>query len=67
MDTPKFECHTEVFTEILKNAGPSPKLIGSIDQGTSSTRFLVFTQLGQIGASAQMEHTQIFPKTDVGW
>mmetsp|Transcript_28502 Transcript_28502/g.32670 ORF Transcript_28502/g.32670 Transcript_28502/m.32670 type:complete len:586 (+) Transcript_28502:184-1941(+) len=37
-------------------------LIGSIDQGTSSTRFLVFTNLGQIAASSQMEHTQIFPQ-----
>jgi hypothetical protein len=36
-------------------------LVGSIDQGTSSTRFLVFTAAGKIAASAQMEHRQIFP------
>lgn len=36
-------------------------LIGSIDQGTSSSRFLVFTPTGKIGAWAQMEHEQIFP------
>jgi hypothetical protein len=36
-------------------------LVGSIDQGTSSTRFLVFTAEGKIAASAQMEHRQIFP------
>jgi hypothetical protein len=36
-------------------------LVGSIDQGTSSTRFLVFTASGKIAASAQMEHRQIFP------
>ena len=36
-------------------------LIGSIDQGTSSSRFLVFTKTGRILASAQMEHRQIFP------
>jgi glycerol kinase len=44
-----------------------PILIGSIDQGTSSTRFLLFNQQGRIVASAQMEHTQIFPSDHVGW
>jgi len=44
-------------------------LLGAIDQGTSSTRFLVFTKNGQVGASAQMEHTQILPEGEdkVGW
>jgi hypothetical protein len=37
-------------------------LVGSIDQGTSSTRFLVFTAAGIIAASAQMEHQQIYPE-----
>jgi len=36
-------------------------LVGAIDQGTSSTRFLVFTKQGQVAAWAQMEHEQIFP------
>jgi hypothetical protein len=40
------------------NGGP---LVGAIDQGTSSSRFVVFTRKGQIAASAQMEHNQIFP------
>jgi chromatin remodeling complex protein RSC6 len=40
---------------------PSPFLVGSIDQGTSSSRFLLFTKHGRIVASAQKEHTQIFP------
>ena len=31
-----------------------PELIGSIDNGTSSSRFLVFTPLGKIAASAQV-------------
>ncbi|KAG7342495.1 glycerol kinase [Nitzschia inconspicua] len=43
------------------------KLIGAIDQGTSSTRFLLFTQQGEIAAWAQMEHTQIFPPDHPGW
>jgi hypothetical protein len=35
--------------------------VGAIDQGTSSTRFLVFTPQGEIGAWSQMEHKQYFP------
>jgi glycerol kinase len=36
-------------------------LVGAIDQGTSSTRFLLFTKEGRIAAWAQMEHRQHFP------
>jgi glycerol kinase len=39
--------------------------IGAIDQGTTSTRFMVFDQAGRIVAVAQKEHEQIFPKP--GW
>ena len=39
--------------------------IGAIDQGTTSTRFMVFDRSGSAVASAQKEHTQIFPKP--GW
>jgi glycerol kinase len=41
------------------------KYIGSIDQGTTSTRFIVFDHSGNIVALDQMEHKQIFPKP--GW
>jgi len=41
------------------------KYIGSIDQGTTSTRFIVFDQAGNIIALDQLEHKQIFPKS--GW
>jgi len=41
------------------------KYIGSIDQGTTSTRFIVFDQAGNIIALDQMEHKQILPKP--GW
>ncbi len=61
-----FECSTSVFVDVLKRAGSSD-LIGSIDQGTSSTRFLIFTRLGQIAAYAQIEHKQIFPNGHSGW
>jgi glycerol kinase len=39
--------------------------IGAIDQGTTSTRFLIFDRAGQIVASAQKEHQQIYPQP--GW
>ncbi|HKV04835.1 MAG TPA: glycerol kinase GlpK [Candidatus Acidoferrales bacterium] len=39
--------------------------IGAIDQGTTSTRFIVFGRDGKIAAVAQKEHEQIYPKP--GW
>jgi glycerol kinase len=39
--------------------------IGAIDQGTTSTRFIVFDQQGAIVAVAQKEHQQIYPQP--GW
>ncbi len=41
---------------------PAPKWVGAIDQGTSSTRFMIFNNAGQIIASAQTEHDQIYPQ-----
>src|SRR5664280_760424 len=42
-----------------------PDYIGAIDQGTTSTRFIVFDRAGKIAASAQKEHEQIYPQP--GW
>ncbi len=39
--------------------------LGAIDQGTTSTRFIVFDRSGRIVASEQREHQQIYPKP--GW
>ncbi len=39
--------------------------VGAIDQGTTSTRFLIFDRKGTIVGSAQKEHEQIYPKP--GW
>ena len=39
--------------------------IGSLDQGTSSTRFMIFDQAGSIVGAHQREHSQILPKP--GW
>src|SRR4051794_15642607 len=41
------------------------QFIGAIDQGTTSTRFIVFDEAGSIVASAQKEHAQIYPQP--GW
>jgi glycerol kinase len=39
--------------------------LGAIDQGTTSTRFIVFDRSGRIVSVAQKEHEQIYPKP--GW
>jgi len=39
--------------------------VAAIDQGTTSTRFIVFDRQGAIVASAQREHQQIYPQP--GW
>jgi len=39
--------------------------IGAIDQGTTSTRFMVFDRAGKTVAAAQKEHQQIYPRP--GW
>lgn len=39
--------------------------VGAIDQGTTSTRFIVFDRSGRIVCSAQREHEQIYPQA--GW
>jgi glycerol kinase len=36
--------------------------VGAIDQGTTSTRFIVFDRAGKIIAQAQREHEQIYPR-----
>ena len=41
------------------------KYIGAIDQGTTSTRFIVFDAAGKVVACAQKEHRQIYPQP--GW
>lgn len=39
----------------------SPHYIGAIDQGTTSSRFIVFDKQGAIVSMAQKEHRQIYP------
>ncbi|MGA7061297.1 MAG: glycerol kinase GlpK [Candidatus Acidiferrales bacterium] len=42
-----------------------PAYVGALDQGTTSTRFIVFDRSGRIVSSAQREHQQIYPQP--GW
>jgi len=39
--------------------------IGALDQGTTSTRFIVFDRSGAVVSAAQREHRQIYPQP--GW
>jgi glycerol kinase len=41
------------------------KYIAAIDQGTTSTRFMIFDHAGQVIAVEQKEHRQIYPRP--GW
>jgi glycerol kinase len=41
------------------------KYVGAVDQGTTSTRFMVFDHSGKVVAVDQKEHEQIYPKP--GW
>jgi glycerol kinase len=41
------------------------RYVGAIDQGTTSSRFIVFDRLGNTVALAQREHRQIYPQP--GW
>ena len=36
--------------------------VGAIDQGTTSSRFIVFDKTGAIVSAGQKEHEQIYPK-----
>ena len=42
-----------------------PKYVAAIDQGTTSTRFIIFDHGGNVLAVDQKEHRQIYPKP--GW
>jgi glycerol kinase len=41
------------------------KYMAAIDQGTTSTRFMIFDHAGQVVAVDQKEHQQFYPRP--GW
>lgn len=42
-----------------------PEFVGAVDQGTTSTRFMIFDHAGNEVARHQLEHAQILPRS--GW
>lgn len=64
--TPNYECKVSISQSILDSILDDPSsssLVGSIDQGTSSSRFLLVTSSGRILSTAQVEFEQCFPKS----
>lgn len=51
--------------EELKMGSYQDSFVGSIDQGTTSSRFLIFNKAGEPVASHQLEFKQIYPQP--GW
>ena len=74
-----FECKVSVNESVLRSVLDQPdgdqplSLVGSIDQGTSSSRFLLVASDGTLLSTAQVEFRQIFPDSSpysdscVGW
>ena len=55
----------QINHRILEMSQFSPPLIGAIDQGTQSSRFLVFDSKASVVASHRKSHKQIIPQP--GW
>ncbi|MCJ1391507.1 Glycerol kinase [Xylographa bjoerkii] len=53
--------HVEIGSTKPPNAASSRSFVGSIDQGTTSSRFLIFDTSGTPVASHQLEFTQFYP------
>ena len=43
-----------------------PDFVGAVDQGTTSTRFMIFDHGGNEIARHQLEHEQILPQARLG-
>lgn len=39
-----------------------PTFVGAIDQGTTSSRFLIFNQKGEVVVTHQLEFKQYYPQ-----
>src|SRR6516164_9361175 len=51
--------------ERVREGGTVADFVGAVDQGTTSTRFMIFDHSGSEVARHQREHTQIMPRP--GW
>jgi len=59
------EARSVVECSAAKRANFVKNYVGAIDQGTTSTRFMVFDKAARVVSVAQKEHEQIFPHP--GW
>ena len=61
----KYECKVRIDDFVLSSilSNPEKTLVGSIDNGTSSSRFLLITNTGKILSTAQVEYEQYFPSS----
>lgn len=44
------------------NGTAGSSFVGAIDQGTTSSRFLIFNNSGEVVVTHQLEFTQIYPQ-----
>ena len=55
----------KTISRLCEPESSMPRYLGAIDQGTTSTRFIVFNRDGSVVASAQKDHDQLYPRP--GW
>jgi glycerol kinase len=58
--------HSLLADDVPSSSSTKNLLVGAIDQGTSSSRFLLVASNGRILSTAQIEFDQIFPSNDCG-
>mmetsp|Transcript_5438 Transcript_5438/g.12385 ORF Transcript_5438/g.12385 Transcript_5438/m.12385 type:complete len:611 (-) Transcript_5438:312-2144(-) len=72
----KVSVNQSILSSLLDSSRPASSLVGAIDQGTSSSRFLLVTSDGCLLSTAQVEFEQCFPQNSpyadsssscVGW
>lgn len=49
-------------TPPVMNGTAASSFVGAIDQGTTSSRFLIFNSSGEVVVTHQLEFTQIYPQ-----
>ena len=62
-ERPPFVCELFLTRHTHIDYPMAPRFIASLDQGTTSTRCILFDASGSVVSSAQREHRQIFPSS----
>lgn len=55
--------YTKVEMSEVDQHASAHTFIGAIDQGTTSSRFLIFNSLGEVVVTHQLEFKQIYPQS----